>query len=70
MNLGNKPTIDKQERTIEVHVFDFSEQIYDKSIEIAFIEYLRSQQKFESLDDLKAQIEKDCDEAKLKIGLL
>ena len=53
-----------------MHVFDFSEQIYDKSIEIAFIEYLRSQQKFESLDDLKAQIEKDCDEAKLKIGLL
>ncbi|MBO7180404.1 MAG: riboflavin kinase, partial [Bacteroidales bacterium] len=64
------PTIDKQERTIEVHVFDFSEQIYDKSIEIAFIEYLRSQQKFESLDDLKAQIEKDCEDAKLKIGLL
>ncbi|MBQ1191823.1 MAG: riboflavin kinase, partial [Bacteroidales bacterium] len=57
-------------RTIEVHVFDFSEQIYDKSIEIAFIEYLRSQQRFESLDDLKAQIEKDCEDAKLKIGLL
>lgn len=70
LNLGHKPTIDKQERTIEVHVFDFSEQIYDKSIEIAFIEYLRSQQKFESLDDLKAQIEKDCEDAKLKIGLL
>ncbi len=68
LNLGGKPTIDQAERSCEVHILNFSEQIYRKQIEIEFIEYLRCQKGFETLDELKQQIEKDCDEAKKILG--
>lgn len=59
MNFGTKPSFDDDSVNGEVHIFDFDEDIYEKEIEIFFVEKLRDQQKFNSLDELKAQIEKD-----------
>lgn len=67
-NLGAKPTVDATERTIEAHIFGFDRQIYGKRIEMEFVDFLREQVKFASLEELKEQIEKDCNEAKLRLG--
>lgn len=67
-NLGAKPTVDATQRTIEAHIFDFHGQIYGKRIEMEFVDFLRKQEKFASLSELKEQIEKDCNEAKLRLG--
>lgn len=59
MNIGFKPTVGSEYLSLEVHLFDFDRDIYDKTVEVAFIERLRAEQKFGSLDELKAQIAKD-----------
>ena len=53
-----------------MYILNFSEQIYGRQIEIEFIEYLRCQKGFETLEELKMQIEKDCDEAEKVLGVL
>ncbi len=67
-NLGGKPTVSGEDWTCEVHIFDFNRQIYGMELELEFVEYLREQRRFEDLDALKAQIEKDCEKAKRAIG--
>lgn len=61
LNIGNRPTVNnnKQNRTIEVHIFDFDSDIYDIDIELKFISRLRDELKFDSLDSLKTQLAKD-----------
>src|SRR5690606_2464600 len=59
LNIGNRPTVNGLEKTVEVNVFDFSGDLYDKRLTIGFQIFLRSEKKFNSLDDLKAQLEKD-----------
>lgn len=59
MNIGTNPTVDGKNRSIEVHFFDFSKDIYGIQIEIEILERLRDEQKFESLDVLKNQLSKD-----------
>ena len=59
MNIGFKPTIDSKKQTIEVHIFNFNEYIYGKYIKIEFIERLRDEKKFNSIDELKNQLDKD-----------
>jgi riboflavin kinase/FMN adenylyltransferase len=58
MSIGYRPTIEseKHERTIEVNLFDFNADIYDKPILITFVEWLRSEIKFNSLQELRDQI--------------
>ena len=68
LNLGKKPTVDKDEKTCEVHILDFEQQIYNKYIEIEFISYLRSQKRFESLEELKQQIAEDCEKARVELS--
>ena len=58
-NIGIRPTIGKHDFSIEVHIFDFDEDIYGKEITIYFIDRVRDEVKFNSLDDLKAQLIKD-----------
>lgn len=58
-NIGKNPTINSAEESIEVHIFDFDEIIYDATIQVNFIQYLRDEQLFNSLDELKLQLEKD-----------
>ncbi len=67
-NIGIRPTITlpKHERTIEVNLFDFQEDIYDEPIKVAFLEWLRCERKFDSLQELKEQIAIDKEEV-LKI---
>ena len=59
MNIGTNPTLGENEQTIEIHFFNFNSDIYSKEINISVIEYIREEQKFESLLALKAQLDKD-----------
>jgi riboflavin kinase/FMN adenylyltransferase len=59
LNIGNNPTVEGKGRSIEVNIFDFSEDIYNQSISIVFVNKLRNEEKFNGLDALKSQLEKD-----------
>jgi riboflavin kinase/FMN adenylyltransferase len=64
-NVGHKPTFGgNQEITIEAHVLDFDRELYGEKIRIRFLHRLRGEQKFESVDGLRAQIEKDVRRAR------
>lgn len=58
-NIGKRPTFDKRDVLMEVHLFDFNEDIYDQHLRVQLVAFLRSEQKFNGLEDLKAQIERD-----------
>ncbi|OXM84716.1 bifunctional riboflavin kinase/FAD synthetase [Paenibacillus rigui] len=66
MNLGKKPTFveNLEKPTLEVHLFDFSQNIYGKELSIEFVSYLRPERKFGSVSELIAQIHRDADQAK------
>jgi riboflavin kinase/FMN adenylyltransferase len=59
MSIGVRPTVDGKNRTIEMNIFDFDEDIYGRIIKVFVCAYLRPEEKFNSLDELKAQIEID-----------
>ncbi len=59
MNIGTNPTVNGEGQTIEVHFFNFKEDIYGKKIQIELIKRLRDEQKFETIDALKAQLYND-----------
>jgi riboflavin kinase/FMN adenylyltransferase len=58
-NFGRRPTFDKKDVLLEVHIFDFAGDIYGQQIVVAFIAYLRPEMKFAGLDALKTQIAAD-----------
>lgn len=58
-NLGIRPTVENNNFTFEVHLFDFNQMIYKKNLKISFIKRLRAEQKFNSLEALSNQIKKD-----------
>lgn len=59
MNIGTRPTVEGKNQTIEVHFFDFDQDIYNKNITIEMIDFIREEQKFESFEALKNQLHKD-----------
>ena len=59
MNIGVKPTLGDNIPSIEVHLLDFSEDIYGQKIQVNVIERLRDEQKFDSFESLKSQLEID-----------
>ncbi|MDH4461830.1 MAG: bifunctional riboflavin kinase/FAD synthetase [Spirosomataceae bacterium] len=59
LNIGNRPTVDGTYQTIEVNIFDFNKEVYGESLKVEFIERVRSEKKFTSLDELKHQISLD-----------
>jgi riboflavin kinase/FMN adenylyltransferase len=64
-NLGTRPTVESAgERALEVHLLDAECDLYGESLEVAFVKHLRHEQKFGSLDELKAQIARDVAEAR------
>lgn len=65
LNIGVRPTISAINRTIEVHIIDFVGDLYGKEIELEFVDFLRHEQKFSSLEDLKEQIIQDFNRAKV-----
>ena len=69
MNIGTNPTFDGSNQTIEVHFFDFYDDIYTQEIRVEFLERLRDEHKFESLKLLKEQLKKDEINAKKILNL-
>jgi len=59
MNIGYRPTVDGNDRTIEVNLFNFDQSIYNETLTITLKKYLRSEEKFSGIDKLKIQLEKD-----------
>jgi riboflavin kinase/FMN adenylyltransferase len=59
MNIGTRPTVDGTTQTIEIHFFDFQKELYNQKITISLSHRMRSEQKFESVDALKKQLDKD-----------
>ncbi|CAM4378139.1 MAG: Bifunctional riboflavin kinase/FMN adenylyltransferase [Legionellaceae bacterium] len=63
-NLGKRPTVAGTRILLEVHLFDFNQDIYGKLVQINFLKKLRNEKRFDSLDDLKHQIMLDVEAAK------
>lgn len=63
-NLGKRPTVDGSRVQLEVHLFDFNEDLYGHFLRVQLIEFLRGEKKFDGLDSLKAQITSDCGQAR------
>ena len=57
--IGDRPTVQGSKKVIEVNIFDFDQEIYDEQIQVKLIQYIRGDQKFESLDALKLSIQQD-----------
>lgn len=64
LSIGKRETFEKKTQSIELHIFSFERNIYNKEIKIEFKEFLREQKKFPTVDDLVVQIKKDCENAK------
>jgi riboflavin kinase / FMN adenylyltransferase len=58
-NIGIRPTLEQHELTVEVNIFDFEGDLYSREILVHFIERVRDEKKFGSLDELKEQIARD-----------
>ncbi len=58
-NIGAKPTVDIEEKNIETYIKDYKGDLYGKNIEVQFLKRIRDIQRFESLEELKEQLEKD-----------
>ncbi|WP_204137634.1 bifunctional riboflavin kinase/FAD synthetase [Halomicronema sp. CCY15110] len=60
MNLGVRPTVDGQNQSIEVHLLNWQGDLYGQTLTVALKDFLRPEQRFDSLEHLKAQIQADC----------
>lgn len=63
-NVGFRPTLNGTDRRFEVHLFDFSGDLYGQELQVKFFTHLRGEQKFSGLDELKAQISRDAQAAR------
>ena len=63
-NVGERPTVNGQNVNVECYLLDFAGDLYGKEITVAFCEFLRPEQKFDSLDALRAQIATDTDKVR------
>lgn len=66
-NIGMRPTVNGTKRTIEVHIFDFDEDIYNEYMRVKISAYLREEVKFDGLNQLKDQLAKDKVNAQLQL---
>lgn len=71
-NLGFRPTVtgENSERLLELHLFDLDREIYGEEIEARFVRYLRPEQKFADVEELKAQIAADVQQARESFAIL
>jgi len=65
MYIGRRPTVTEQRdhKRVEVHLFDFDDEVYDEPINITLVDYIRDDQKFDSLSELKLQLRRDQEAA-------
>lgn len=59
MNIGNRPTFDGHRQTLEAHIFQLHENLYGQRLLVSFVKRLRDEQRFDSIDALKEQLQKD-----------
>ena len=65
-NIGTRPTVDDSGRTsVETHIFNLDRDLYGSSIRVAFVQRLRDERAFESIDALRTQIAADCARARV-----
>ena len=64
MNIGLRPTVNGDLRSVEVHLFDWQGDLYDQELSVNLIRFIRPEKKFDSLDALKSQIQADCQTAR------
>lgn len=59
LSIGTNPTIEEKESSIEIHLFDFDQDIYNQKLEITLVKKIRDEQKFDGLDALRDQLAQD-----------
>ena len=64
MNIGSRPTVDGNHQTIEVHFFDFNQDLYGKHLTISLLYFLRDEHKFDTISSLVLQLKKDEETAR------
>ncbi|GMA59067.1 FMN adenylyltransferase /riboflavin kinase [Alicyclobacillus sacchari] len=69
LNAGFRPTVEGTTFRVEVHLLGFSGDLYGRECRVSFLRRIRDERKFAGLDELKAQIERDCDVARELLGL-
>ncbi|WP_417685519.1 bifunctional riboflavin kinase/FAD synthetase [Roseibium sp.] len=65
---GRRPTFDNGAPLLEVHIFDFKEDLYDRELRVHLVSYLRGEEKFDSVDALIVQMDRDSEEARAALG--
>jgi riboflavin kinase/FMN adenylyltransferase len=70
-NVGQRPTVDASGQTsVETHIFDVNEDLYGQALRIGFVQRLRDERRFESVEALQAHIAADCDRARMLFSRL
>lgn len=69
-NVGVRPTVHGLRPSIEVHMFNWNEDVYGRHVGVEIHQFIREERRFESLDHLKEQIEQDVSEAKKRLALI
>ena len=67
-NIGYRPTFNQKKILLEVHIFNFSSNLYNKVLTIDFIDFIRNEKKFKSINQLRRQISSDLIRAKKKLS--
>jgi riboflavin kinase/FMN adenylyltransferase len=68
-NLGPRPTFGEHARTLEAHLFGFSGDLYDRPVTVEFVRRLRDVMKFDSVDALTSQLQRDREAAQAALRL-
>lgn len=64
-NVGSRPTLNGRQMQLEVHIFEYNGDLYGRNIEVYPRQKIRDEIKFDSFEELKSQIEKDAQQARL-----
>lgn len=68
VNIGTRPTFGASERVVEMHILDFSGDLYERQLQVEILEKLREEKRFSNADELVEQIEKDIVRARLLLN--
>lgn len=68
--IGKRPTLDGEDYRLEMHIFDFDQDIYGRILDVAFRAFIRDDVKFDGLDEMTVQMKKDADGARAVFGTL
>ena len=63
-NVGEAPTFERREKKVEAHVLEFEGDLYGKVVDVSFVEKLRGERRFSGVEELKAQISRDTEQAR------